>query len=313
MESQQKPQTTGISSKKVEEVEEISWINIELKNLVCAHVRFGTDCNCIRGAVRRRLSASHSFTLNPNRSKTPVESIMNLNNFQVAEPRPMPVFVLADVSGSMTGEKIQTLNSALREMISSLRTVQDLRGKIEVAVITFGASVTVVSELTAVDDLEIPELAAAGSTRMGAALDCIRDMIERDAMIPARAFTPTVILVSDGIPTDLPKEIKQKVESGEAKREDLLGWPALKALHISTRAGKTVRLAMGIGEDADFDILQAFVNTPGVPVIRAQDSRGIERFFNWVTMSIASRSVSRNPNLPVLTGLDQFADGELVL
>ena len=238
---------------------------------------------------------------------------MNLNNIRLAEPRPMPVFLLADVSGSMAGEKIQTLNTALREMVASLRTVQDLRGTIEVALITFGESANVVIELTPVADLEVPELTASGPTRMGAALNCVREMLEHDKIVPIRAFTPTVILVSDGSPTDIPKEIKQKVEAGNAIRGDLLGWAALKNFHISPRAGKAVRLAMGIGVDAHFEMLQAFVNTPGMPVIHAQDARGIEKFFRWVTMSIMSRSVSRNPNLPVLSGLDQFADGELVL
>jgi uncharacterized protein YegL len=37
---------------------------------------------------------------------------MSFNNFTPAKPRPMPVFLLADTSGSMNGEKIQSLNTA---------------------------------------------------------------------------------------------------------------------------------------------------------------------------------------------------------
>ena len=35
---------------------------------------------------------------------------MGLNNYVAREPRPLPIFVLADTSGSMRGEKINELN-----------------------------------------------------------------------------------------------------------------------------------------------------------------------------------------------------------
>ena len=42
---------------------------------------------------------------------------MGLNDFTIKNNvRALPVFILADTSGSMEGEKIQALNNALREM-----------------------------------------------------------------------------------------------------------------------------------------------------------------------------------------------------
>ncbi|MFZ2875491.1 MAG: VWA domain-containing protein, partial [Phycisphaerales bacterium] len=60
-------------------------------------------------------------------------------DFTVAKARPLPVIVLADVSGSMAVEgKIEALNSATAEMIASFAELQAERIDVQVAVITFG-------------------------------------------------------------------------------------------------------------------------------------------------------------------------------
>ena len=45
---------------------------------------------------------------------------MGLNSYVAREPRALPIFILADTSGSMRGEKINELNLALREMLTAL-------------------------------------------------------------------------------------------------------------------------------------------------------------------------------------------------
>jgi len=57
---------------------------------------------------------------------------------------------------------------------------------------------------------------------------------------------------------------------------------------------------MGIGQDADIEMLKAFINNPEIPVIKAKDASGISAFFRWVTMSTISRMNSVNPNIPLL-------------
>ena len=67
---------------------------------------------------------------------------MGLNDFTIKNNvRALPVFILADTSGSMDGEKIQALNNALREMVTSLKSVEDIRGEFKVGIITFGGDV----------------------------------------------------------------------------------------------------------------------------------------------------------------------------
>ena len=63
----------------------------------------------------------------------------SLKKFAVATPRPLPVIVLADTSGSM-GEngKIEALNAAMKDMVSTFAKESRLRAEIQVGLITFG-------------------------------------------------------------------------------------------------------------------------------------------------------------------------------
>ncbi len=237
---------------------------------------------------------------------------MSLQDFVVAKPRPLPVLILADTSGSMSGEKIQALNAALREMTSTLKQIEDTRGQIEIGVITFGQEANTYQPLMPIGDMTLCDFTAAGRTPMGAAFDIVRQIVENREVIPSRAFTPTIILISDGLPTDLPHDLQYHLQQGNMDETDVLTWPALQALHSSERGSKCVRLAMGIGDDAHLGILKAFVNNPEIPVIHAHDAGGIQRFFRWVTMSVSSRSISRDPNNFIIPGIDLFADDEIV-
>ena len=65
---------------------------------------------------------------------------MGLNNFTITKERALPIFILADTSGSMSGEKIQAVNKAISDMITTLRNVDDIRGVFKVSIVTFGCS-----------------------------------------------------------------------------------------------------------------------------------------------------------------------------
>jgi uncharacterized protein YegL len=218
---------------------------------------------------------------------------MGLNNFTVKEARPLPVLILADVSGSMQGEKIQMLNASIREMISSLASIDDVRGRFQVGIITFGKEVKIHQALSDVDAITLTEMNASGNTPMGEAFNVVASIIEDKNQISFRAYTPTIVLVSDGLPTDYKGSSSSTVN-------EYLEWVALKQLHTAPRASKCLRLAMGIGDDADINMLKAYINNPMIPVIRSKDATGISNFFKWVTMSTVSRMSSADPNSPLL-------------
>lgn len=213
---------------------------------------------------------------------------MGLNSYVAREQRPLPIFVLADTSGSMRGDKISELNLALREMLNALNNADDIRGKFQLSVISFGGDVKLVQPLTDINGLALSELAASGNTPMGQAFETVTDMIEDRSVVSSRAYNPTIVLISDGIPTDCTEEMY--------RRKNYFDWEPLKKLHSSERSSKCQRLALGIGEDADTEMLKAFIDNPEVPVIKTKDASGITKFFRWVTMSTVARMHSINPN-----------------
>ena len=62
----------------------------------------------------------------------------NPNNYKAPETKKLPVILLLDVSGSMRGEKIESLYDATIEMIETFAAAQAREQEIDVAIITFG-------------------------------------------------------------------------------------------------------------------------------------------------------------------------------
>ena len=213
---------------------------------------------------------------------------MGLNSYVAREPRPLPIFVLADTSGSMRGEKINELNLALREMLNTLNAADDIRGKFQLSVIAFGGYVKVLQPLADIEGLILTELSAAGNTPMGQAFEMVREMIEDRNVVSSRAYTPTIVLISDGLPTDCTEEMY--------RRKNYFDWEPLVDLHNGERSSKCQRKALGIGENAEIDMLKSFIDNPEIPVIKTKDASGITKFFRWVTMSTVARMTSINPN-----------------
>lgn len=235
----------------------------------------------------------------PNRAQPKARAKMagdrpmsRLKEFTSSTARPLPVLLLADVSGSMsTNGKIDVLNDAVQEMLESFGGEDDSRAEIHVSVVTFGKHGAQVHQpLVPAAKVQWARMTAAGGTPMGAAFDAATNMIEDRAQVPSRAYRPTIILVSDGQPTD--------------------EWQApLKRLLGAERASRAARFAMGIGDDADEAMLSAFLATPEARVYRAHEARQIKQFFRWVTMSVTQRSRSTNPDSVIAaepTDLDDF-------
>ncbi|AFZ54581.1 vWA domain-containing protein [Cyanobacterium aponinum] len=220
----------------------------------------------------------------------------NLKKFTVHSPRKLPVIILADVSGSMESNgKIQTLNRAIASMIDSFAQEEDVRAEINVSVITFGGEKAQIHiPLQPAEKIEWQDMSAMGRTPMGNAFGVAQAMVEDRSIIASRDYHPTIILVSDGIPTD--------------------EWiPPLNNLITSERASKALRLSMAIGAEADNEPLQSFLQNqhPEIPVFRADEANQIKQFFRFVTMTITNASKSVNPNsIPVLNfdALDNFDD-----
>ena len=247
--------------------------------------RNNNDMYAIMPTPRAALAFPHVAATAANRASalvsTPAKEtnpMSRLKEFTTQTARPLPVILLADVSGSMGADgKIQALNHAVREMIEAFQDEADLRAEIHVSVITFGGQARTHIPLAAAKGTTWTDLGASGGTPMGTAFDLARQIIEDRVAIPSRAYRPTLVLASDGQPTD--------------------AWKApLDALLASERGGKAFRMALAIGADADQNVLQAFLADPASRVYRADEARQIRQFFQLVTMSVSSRSRSADPN-----------------
>ena len=214
-------------------------------------------------------------------------------DFTVASARPLPVVLMADVSGSMGVDgKIDALNSAVTEMQGAFAEEDDGRAEIHLAVVTFGGTAALHTPLTPASAVRWTPMQAGGRTPMGAALDIVTDLIEDRDRVPSRAYRPTIVLVSDGLPND----------AWEGPLERLLG---------SERASKAQRFALSIGADADHDVLRAFLHDPEGRVFEVHEAREIRKFFQWVTMSVTARFRSATPNQTVDVApldLDDYGD-----
>ena len=231
---------------------------------------------------------------------------MDFGNYVRREGRALPVFLLVDTSGSMRGEKIETVNIAVKEMLNAFKKIENPKGVIAICIVGFSDNkAEVIKPLSKISDADQFTFSAEGNTPMGMAFSTVAEMIEDYNVVSKRAYTPTIILISDGNPTDF-----TGYNSGMSD-DAICEWENLKRLQSGARSAKAIRLAMGIGGDVDLRILKAFINNVSIPVIKAQDNDTIAKFFRWATMSISVRSVSVNPDIPVLGDTDIFDKGEI--
>lgn len=205
------------------------------------------------------------------------------SKYTVAKAKPLPVVLLLDTSSSMNAggkqSKITELDSAVRDMIKDFANEEQLETEIQVSVITFGYNgVQLALPYTNASKVEMKKLEAQGNTPMGMALRMAKDMIEDKETTPSRAYRPLVILCSDGAPND----------DWEGPMDNFIK---------DGRSSKCDRMAMAIGSDANETVLKRFIEGTENPLFYAKDASSMHKFFKFVTMSVATRSHSQNPNM----------------
>ncbi len=199
------------------------------------------------------------------------------SKFVAPKAKPLPVVLLLDISASMYGENIESLNQAVREMIASFSKVETLETEILLSVITFGEQVALHTPYTSASSIEWQNLTAGGATPMGTAIRMTKALIEDKSKTPSRAYRPAIVLVSDGVPTD----------SWEQPLDDFID---------NGRSQKCDRMAVAIGSSADRRVLNRFVEGCAQPVFSADNASEIRDKFKLITMSVTTRSTSVNPN-----------------
>ena len=138
------------------------------------------------------------------------------------EQKCMCVLVL-DVSGSMNGAPIRELNKGLQEFYEEISSDDTTSQRLEIALVTFNHDVHIVQDPALVENFNMPELEASGSTAMVDAVNEAIDLIEsRKAWYKSTGqpyYRPWIILMTDGEPdgdqdvNSLAKRIKQDTDN----------------------------------------------------------------------------------------------------
>jgi len=197
--------------------------------------------------------------------------------------RPLHFFWLADCSGSMGVDgKIQALNTAIKEAIPEMRKAAQGHPEVEVKVRAIKFSTGAqwhISQETPVETFEWKDLSADGVTDLGKALDLLVDALDMQK-IGTRAKPPVLVIVSDGQPTDDWQSSLEKLNK--------LPW-----------GQKAMRAAIAIGQDADKEVLQKFVNNPEFKVLEANNSQALVDCIKWVS-TVAVKKASEEKTLGTL-------------
>jgi uncharacterized protein YegL len=179
--------------------------------------------------------------------------------------RQLQVMFALDFSGSMQGDRIASLNYAMRTALPELAEVAAENPEIDVRVrvLRFADAAEWQSEAASACDYVWHDLAADGETNMGAALHVLAQALSPDEMT-GRQLPPVIVLASDGLPTDEYDE-------------------ALAEFFAAPFADSAVRVAIAIGTDADLDPLDRFIRHPTARPLRASNATELVNRIKWAT------------------------------
>ena len=200
--------------------------------------------------------------------------------------RRLPVYLLLDTSGSMSGEPIEALKNGVQVLVSTLRQDPYALETACISVITFESNAQQLIPLTDLSSFQMKEISAGGGTSLGAGLQLVAECIDREVSKSTSEvkgdWKPLVFIMTDGQPTD--------------------SWQGGLAEFKKRKIGMTVACAAGSG--ADTNVLKQI--TEVVVALDTADSATIKAFFKWVSASISTGSQKIESGKKEVGGLNEI-------
>lgn len=200
--------------------------------------------------------------------------------------RRLPVYLLLDTSGSMSGEPIEAVKNGVQMMLHSLRQNPQAIETAYVSIITFDSEAKQIVPLTDLASFQMVEIKAQSTTSLGAALGLLADKMEieitKTTTDQKGDWKPLTFIMTDGVPTD----------------DWQVGFNKLKNVN------KGLIVGCAAGQGADDSILKQI--TGSVVRLDNADSESISKFFQWVTASISTTSTKVEETGIDFVGLDQL-------
>ena len=190
--------------------------------------------------------------------------------------RQLVLFFIVDTSGSMMGEKITSVNEAIREVIPELPDVGGADIDVKVACLKFSSGCEwLYPTPVAAEKFQWQPEQPDGVTDLGAAFEELNRKLSKNEFLtaPSGSVAPVLFLMSDGEPTD----------------DYLSGLNKLKNNNWYKHA---IKIAIAAGHDANKDVLKEFTGNIET-VIEVHNGVALKKWIRILTVTstmIGSRS-----------------------
>lgn len=217
--------------------------------------------------------------------------------------RTMTLFFVIDTSGSMSGMKIGTVNTAIQEVIPKIKDIseENADAAVKIAVLSFSTGAEwITSEPVPADHFKWHDIDAEGVTDLGRACLALNEKLSRKAFMNEAkgSYAPAILLMSDGEPTD-------DYKSG------------LEQLKQNAWFKAAIKVAIAIGDDANKEVLADFTGNSEA-VIATHTPTELAKWIKFLSVKsseIASRSTnnasqSKDEQLREQIGKEKIGWGE---